>query len=291
MMLVMPTLREKIAQMFLVGVGGPELTGEERIVIERYGFGGFILFGHNCCVPAQILSLCRALWETGHTHPPFIAIDQEGGRVHRLPKPFTHFPPAARIGATDNPNFAYEAARATAEELAAVGINLDFAPVLDFNSNPKSVIGDRSFAADPQSDRLQRALIRLRDGGIIPAASTFPVTAIRTGLSSGPTGGESSLEEIDKVGYPLRQRLSESNRILDDRPRCLPGLDPDLPATLSSYRNRIAAGQIALQRPCSGTTWHESDQRPLWEEEAIALCPSGIDVMLFCLTTESPSCL
>ncbi|HET8916479.1 MAG TPA: glycoside hydrolase family 3 N-terminal domain-containing protein, partial [Candidatus Binatia bacterium] len=88
----MPTLREKIAQMFLVGVGAQELTSEERLAMEHYSFGGFILFGHNCCDPAQILSLTRALWDTGKGLPPFIAIDQEGGRVHRLPKPFTHFP-------------------------------------------------------------------------------------------------------------------------------------------------------------------------------------------------------
>jgi beta-N-acetylhexosaminidase len=133
----MATLREKIAQMFLVGVGAQELTSEERRAMEHYSFGGFILFGHNCCDPTQILSLTRALWDTRKDLPPFIAIDQEGGTVHRLPKRFTHFPPAARLGETGNAKLAYRAARATAEELAAVGINLDFAPVLDVNSNPK----------------------------------------------------------------------------------------------------------------------------------------------------------
>src|SRR4030095_979657 len=92
----MPTLREKIAQMFLVGVGAQELTSEERLAMGHSSFGGFILFGHNCSDPAQILSLTRALWDTGKALPPFIAIDQEGGRVHRLPKTFTPFPPRAR---------------------------------------------------------------------------------------------------------------------------------------------------------------------------------------------------
>ena len=88
--------------MFVVGIGAQELTGEERTVMEHYCFGGFILFGDNCCDPAQMLSLTRALWNTSKSLPPFIAIDQEGGRVHRLPKPFTHFPAAARLGETGN---------------------------------------------------------------------------------------------------------------------------------------------------------------------------------------------
>ena len=66
--------------------------------------------------------------------PPFIAIDQEGGRVHRLPQPFTHFPAAARIGARNDPELAYRLGRATAAELALAGINLNFAPVLDVQS-------------------------------------------------------------------------------------------------------------------------------------------------------------
>src|SRR4030095_784301 len=125
----MPTLREKIAQMFLVGVGAQEMTSEERMAMAHYSFGGFILFGHNCCDPAQIVSLTRALWDTHKGLPPFIAIDQEGGRVHRLPKPAPPFPPAARLGETGDAKLAYRPARAAAEELTAVGINLDFAPV------------------------------------------------------------------------------------------------------------------------------------------------------------------
>jgi beta-N-acetylhexosaminidase len=89
---------QKIGQMFLVGCRGEALSREERLTFEQCSFGGFILIGHNCCEPGQILSLCRGLWECASEEPPFIAIDQEGGRVHRLPPPFTHFPAAATIG-------------------------------------------------------------------------------------------------------------------------------------------------------------------------------------------------
>src|SRR5262245_33888272 len=109
----MPTLREKIAQMFLVGVGARELTNEERMMIERYSFGGFILFGHNCCDPVQILSLTQALWDASKGFPPLIAIDQEGGRVHRLPKPFAHFPRSEerRVGKEGRSRWATDQAR------------------------------------------------------------------------------------------------------------------------------------------------------------------------------------
>src|SRR3989338_2891398 len=127
----MATLKEKIGQMIMVGLKGEELTKEEEQLLRNYPFGGFILFAHNLKEPKQILSLCRSLWEIEKEHPPFIAIDQEGGRVHRLPAPFTHFPPAALLGRRRSPDLARRLGLAVARELAAGGINLNFSPVLD----------------------------------------------------------------------------------------------------------------------------------------------------------------
>src|SRR5437660_243913 len=286
----MPTLREKIAQMFLVGVGAQELTGEERMALEHYSFGGFILFGHNCCDPAQILSLTRALRDTRKGLPPFIAIDQEGGRVHRLPKPFTHFPSAARIGETGDAKLAYRAARAAAEELAAVGINLDFAPVLDVNSNPKNpVIGDRSFASDPQKVIAfsERWIQGLRDGGIIPCGKHFP--------GHGDTDKDShldlpmvnrSLEELEKVELPpFVSACHNGIESLMTAHVVYRALDPELPATLSS---NILTGLLRDELHYNGVVFGDDMEMKAisghyGEEEAIALCArAGIDVMLFC---------
>ncbi len=102
---------------------------------------------------------------------------QEGGKVHRLPQPFTHFPAAAAIGARNDLDLAYRAGRAAAAELGLVGINLDFAPVLDVNSNPDNpIIGERAFGADPNLVRaMGSAWVRgLRDGGVIPCGKHFP---------------------------------------------------------------------------------------------------------------------
>jgi len=286
----MPTLREKIAQMFLVGVGAQELTGEERMAMEHYSFGGLILFGHNCCDPAQILSLTRALWDTGKGLPPFIAIDQEGGRVHRLPKPFTHFPSAARLGETGNAKLAYRAARATAEELAAVGINLDFAPVLDVNSNPKNpVIGDRSFAPDPQKviTFSEQWIHGLRDGGIIPCGKHFP--------GHGDTDKDShldlpmvdrSLDELRKVELPpFVNACGNGIESLMTAHVIYRALDPQLPATLS---HNIVTGLLREELNYHGVVFSDDMEMKAisdhyGEEETVALCVrAGIDVMLFC---------
>ena len=79
----------------MVGVKAERLSAEELSVLNDLAVGGFILFKHNLIDPEQIVTLCRSLWNLGGEQPPFIAIDQEGGRVHRLPLPFSHFPAAA----------------------------------------------------------------------------------------------------------------------------------------------------------------------------------------------------
>jgi beta-N-acetylhexosaminidase len=284
------TLKEKIGQMFIVGLQGEALTREEKGVIEQYPFGGFILFSHNCCEPAQILCLCRALWETANTHPPFISIDQEGGRVHRLPKPFTHFPPPACLGQTADPKLAYQAARATAEELALAGFNLDFAPVLDVNSNPQNpVIGDRSFAADPQKVTVlgERWAQGLRDGGIIPCGKHFP--------GHGDTDKDSHfalpvvrrpLEELEKVELPpFVSACRNQIEALMTAHVVYGALDPELPATLS---DKIIIGLLRQQLSYDGVVFSDDMEMGAIsdnyrQEEAVKLCArAGVDAMLFC---------
>jgi beta-N-acetylhexosaminidase len=234
----MYALREKIGQMFLVGCQDESLTRDEQLIFAEYQFGGIILFKENCAEPAQIVSLCRSLWQSADETPPFIAIDQEGGRVNRLPQPFTHFPSAAQIGAKRNPALARQLGRATAEELKLAGVNLNFAPVLDVNSNPANpIIGDRAFASDPkQVVEIASAWAQgLRDGGIIPCGKHFP--------GHGDTEKDSHLElptvkksmddlravELEPFADATRNRIES----LMTAHVLYPALDPKLSATLS----------------------------------------------------------
>ncbi len=291
----MATLKEKIGQMFMVGLKGEEVTGEEKQLLKDYPFGGFILFSHNLKEPKQILSLCRTLWETSRKNPPFIAIDQEGGKVHRLPAPFTRFPAAALLGRTQSPDLAYRFGLATARELAAVGINLNFAPVLDVHSNPENpVIGDRSLGPDPrQVTTLGWAITRgLRDGGIIPCGKHFP--------GHGDTAKDSHLElpvvakdqaalkgvELPPFVHACRNRIES----LMTAHVLYPTLDPAHPATLS----KAIIGKLLRQKMgYDGVVFSDDlEMKAICKnypvEEAVALgIHAGLDVLLFCHETEN----
>ncbi|MBM2804953.1 MAG: Beta-N-acetylhexosaminidase [Deltaproteobacteria bacterium] len=288
--LSMDTLRQKIGQMFLVGCQGESLTRDEQLIYAEYQFGGFILFKRNCVEPEQILSLCGSLWEAADKTPPFIAIDQEGGRVHRLPQPFTHFPASARIGEMRNADLARRLGRATAEELKLVGINLNFAPVLDVDSNPANpIIGDRAFGADPQQViEIAAAWTQgLRDGGVIPCGKHFP--------GHGDTANDSHLEqpkvrksldelrsvELPPFAHSCRNRIES----LMTAHVLYPALDPNFPATLSE---NIVTGLLRHQLGYDGVIFSDdmemkaiSDNYGVKQATALAV-RAGVNVLLFC---------
>ena len=291
----METLREKIGQMIMVGCRGESLGPEERLVFAEYQFGGFVLFRRNCAGPRQIVSLCRELWESAVAAPPLIAIDQEGGSVHRLPLPFTRFPAAAAIGAANDAALAYAFGRASAAELALAGINLDFAPVLDVGSNPKNpIIGARAFGADPKTvGAMAVAWSRgLRDGGVIPCGKHFP--------GHGDTDKDSHLE------LPIVTRALAELQAIELPPfiaACRAGiaalmtahvkftaLDPHHAATLSAP---IVTGLLRHQLGYDGVVFSDdmkmkavSDDFEPGEAAVLAL-RAGVDVMLFCHDLDS----
>src|SRR6266481_3803828 len=148
----MPTavLRRSVAQLFMIGLPGPTLDRATRAFLAEHPPGGVVLFKRNIRSAAQLRRLAEAIHAGGSGVRPLVALDHEGGRVDRLPRPFTHFPPAAVVGARRDPRLAEAVGRAMGRELRAVGIDLDFAPVLDVWSNPRNrVIGDRAFGTDP----------------------------------------------------------------------------------------------------------------------------------------------
>jgi beta-N-acetylhexosaminidase len=273
--------------MFIVGCQAEQLSHDEQLIFEEYAFGGFILFRENCCEPAQVSNLCRSLWQTASGEPPFLAIDQEGGRVHRLPEPFTHFPAAARIGQRNDADLAYRCGRATAAELSLIGINLNFAPVLDVSSNP--VIGDRSFGAEPQQViDLSSAWTRgLGDGGVIPCGKHFP--------GHGDTAEDShfalpvlekSLERLKAVELaPFAWACKDKIEALMTAHVLYRALDPNLPATLSE---RVVTALLRHQLGYDGVVFSDDmEMRAISDnfapEQAAALAlRAGVDVLLFC---------
>ncbi|WP_423222559.1 glycoside hydrolase family 3 protein [Candidatus Amarolinea aalborgensis] len=177
------SLEEKVGQLFLVYFDGSTLSPALATMIADYHVGGIVLFqiADNLQSARQAAELINAAQAAALAHgaqiPLFVAVDQEGGPVVRLPAPATHFPSNMAVGAAGSADLARAMAQVTASELKALGINMNLAPVLDVNDNPDNpVIGLRSFGSSPDEvARLGVAMIETyRAAGIIATAKHFP---------------------------------------------------------------------------------------------------------------------
>ena len=145
------TLDEKIGQLITVGIDGYNLDDNAKDLIESKKVGGIILFKNNVNDSNQLLQLINSIKETNSTNkiPIFISVDEEGGRVNRFPKEITALPSNKIVGNKNDSNLAYDIGKDIGYALSSFGYNMDFAPVLDINSNPNNtVIGDRAFSSD-----------------------------------------------------------------------------------------------------------------------------------------------
>ncbi|TMA91765.1 MAG: beta-N-acetylhexosaminidase [Deltaproteobacteria bacterium] len=173
------------ARCVFVGIKGTTPAPAELELVRR-GVGGVILFARNVAEPAQVAELTRNL-KAAAPGPLLICVDQEGGRVQRLRPPhWTAWPSMRRLGEIDQQGgldgmsgtaIAERMGEMIARELAACGIDVDFAPVMDVDTNPDNpVIGDRSFSRDPR--RVARLGVALAQGlersGVASCAKHYP---------------------------------------------------------------------------------------------------------------------
>jgi beta-N-acetylhexosaminidase len=171
-------LEQKVGQLLLVHFNGPILNEEARLLMDQAFVGGFIYYNwaNELNSPQQVYKLSQSL-QSYTSIPLLIAIDQEGGRVVRLKNGFTYFPSNAHLAKIGRPRLVQASAYVTGKELAAVGINLNLAPVVDINSNLQNpVIGDRAYGSTPQlvTTYGARALRGYKEAGIIAALKHFP---------------------------------------------------------------------------------------------------------------------
>lgn len=173
------TLDEKIGQLVLVGMDGYELNDNITTLIESYNVGGVILYGKNIKDSSQLISLINSLKKNNLSNkaPLFVSVDEEGGSVSRLPKEIKKLPTSRSIGETLDTNIAFETGRLIGQALNSFGYNMNYAPVLDIDSNPLNpVIGNRSYGqtADIVSSMGMAALKGIKSEGIIPVIKHFP---------------------------------------------------------------------------------------------------------------------
>ena len=177
------SIEQKVGQVFIFGFPGTD-PRQGISLIEEFCPGGIIYFSRNCSTVQDTSCLSSRLQkcasQTGPGIPLFIAADQEGGLVSRLSQDVPTMPgPMALAAAVDDKSLGLvsDVSQAMATQLRAAGINMNLAPVLDVNNNPKNpVIGIRSFGEDPKSvARLGVEAIKgSLSGGIIPVGKHFP---------------------------------------------------------------------------------------------------------------------
>ncbi len=191
----MSDFRDDIGELLWFGIEGTELSPERTAQLARGECGGVTLFKRNLvmhpggsgtaaqevCDLERLLELNRALHAAApKTSPLLISIDQEGGTVQRVRAPATQWPPMMafdQLAAPADAVLAEQVGHALGRELATLGLDIDFAPVLDIHTNPANpVIGQRAFATDPEAvARRALALARgLERGGVLGCGKHFP---------------------------------------------------------------------------------------------------------------------
>ena len=236
------TTEEKVGQLIMVGFAGTQANEAIEIHIRDRFVGGVVLFSRNIQSPKQTAELTNELQRlaqsTTHGIPLFIGIDQEGGWVIRLKEGATVLPGNMALGATDSTELAERAGEITAVELAAVGVNLNFAPVMDVNNNPRNpVIGRRSFGESSERvSQLGVAYIRgLQHNGMLATAKHFPGHGDTTVDSHFdlPTVSHDR-ERIHALELqPFRAAIDADVAAIMTAHIIYPAFDPDRPATLS----------------------------------------------------------
>jgi beta-N-acetylhexosaminidase len=277
-------------QVLVVGYEGSQPPSELRERAQAGALGGFILFKRNLGNVAEVARLTagvRAFFPPGL--PPWIAIDQEGGRVARLGSPVVRLPAARVLGDLDDPGLTLEAGAVLGQQLAWLGINLDFAPVLDVATNPANpVIGDRSYA-----DHAARVIRHARAfaAGLAQASVTacgkhFP--------GHGDTQQDShlTLPRLTHDQARLRQvELAPFAALAAELPCIMTAhvvfdaWDPGVPATLSP---RVVTGLLREELGFGGLVFSDDMEMKAiageygMDEAACRAIAAGCDVLLVC---------
>ncbi len=298
------TLEQQIGQMLWFGWQdeSPEaaltVSPHARALLEEFQVGGIILMGRNIRDARQVAGLTNAL-QAGAALPLFTGIDQEGGAVVRLPLPGLTFPGNMALGALDDAEAATSVAAVIGEQLVAMGLNVDFAPVLDVNNNPANpVIGVRSFGEDPaRVARLGVAALRgFAATGVIACVKHFP--------GHGDTAVDSHFdlpvqaaprERLDVVELaPFRAAVAAGVPMVMTAHIRFTALDADRPATLSPavltnlLRREIGFGGIIVT-DC--LEMHGISHHFGVEEAALMAVEAGADCLLACHTLETQRCI
>jgi beta-N-acetylhexosaminidase len=168
-------LETQAARLFTVGFHGRAISADLSRLLAR-GVGGVIFFSRNVGQPAEVADTTSAI-KRHAGRPVVIALDQEGGKVARLRQGFSELPSMRAVGETRSATLARELGALIGRELRAVGFDLNYAPVLDVDTNPNNpVIGSRSFGRTPElvSELALALAAGLESAGVAACGKHFP---------------------------------------------------------------------------------------------------------------------
>lgn len=271
----------------ILGCSGPVLTRTETAFFRDVRPWGFILFARNVEAPQQVRALTQALRDAVGRHAP-VLVDQEGGRVQRLGPPhWRRYPPGgayARLESAARREIARLGARLIAHDLAALGVNVNCAPVLDVpDGQGHQVIGDRAYGDSPQDVALLgRAVAEgLIAGGVLPVVKHMP----GHGRARADSHREAPVVEADLDALDARDFAPF--RALSDMPMGMtahvvyPALDGMRPATTSStVIRRVIRGAIGFDGLLMSDDLSMDALEGSLRERAEAAVGAGCDVVL-----------
>ena len=283
-------LRRHAGRLAIVGFDGSSVPDDLRRLAAEFDLGGVIYFARNIVEPRQVAELSREVADLAREWPLWVSVDQEGGRVARLRSPFTEWPPAATLGRSADERLAERFAAALAAELRAVGINLDYAPVLDVHTNPANpVIGDRALA-----DRAE--LVATLAAVII---RTFQANGVAACGKHFPGHGDTSVDShealplveherrrLDEVEFvPFRRAVSERVATIMTAHVQVPALDA---TRIASFSPVVIGGLLKGALGFNGVVISDdlgmkavSATLPL-AEAAVGAIGAGCDAVLLC---------
>jgi beta-N-acetylhexosaminidase len=289
------TLEQAAGQQFLLSFTGKrEAPPALRMILARQHIGGIVLFrAKNMGTLEELRGLTADLQQIAAEagQPPLlIAADQEGGQLMAVGQA-TPFPGNMALGATRSEKLAQRVGRAIGREMAALGINVDFAPVCDVNNNPRNpVVGTRSFGEDPKLvGALAAAMVQgLQSAGVAAAAKHFP--------GHGDTASDShyaasvlhhDMRRIRRVELPpFQSAIAAGVRMVMTAHIAFPALNggSDAPATVS---RALLTGLLRRKLKFDGIIVTDAmdmkalEQGPGYAADALAAAAAGADLLLF----------
>jgi len=303
------TLEEKIGQLFIIrpddlelnltseqindstNNGAVELDTNIQETLKKYPIGGVSLFGKNILNPTQLTTFISDMQKQS-TIPLFVSIDEEGGTVSRIAKSpnfdVPKFESMQKIGETKNVAKAKDVGFTIGSYLKSYGVNLDFAPVADINTNPKNiVIGNRSFGNDPDlvSKMVFAEISGLHEAGIMSCVKHFPGHGDTKGdTHTGEVSIEKTWEELKKCELvPFINSIDTTDMVMISH-ITIPNITSDgIPASLS---NEIIEGKLRKELGYKGVVISDAmemgaiTKKYSSEESAVKAVLAGVDIIL-----------